>query len=53
MTTTTRNKSITTTIRLDPDELERLREIAEREDRSVASIIRLALRSYLRFKEET
>ena len=42
----------TTTIRLPAEELRHLRTMAKREDRSVSSIVRLALRQYMLFKEE-
>ena len=45
-------KDIVTTIRLTGDDAERLRRVAEREDRSMSSVIRLALRQYLRYREE-
>ena len=47
-----RTKDIVTTIRLTGDDAERLRRVAEREDRSMSSVIRLALRQYLRYREE-
>ena len=37
-----------TTIRIEGDEAERLRVLAKEEDRSVSSVIRLAVRDYLR-----
>lgn len=36
------------TIRIEGDEAERLRVLAREEDRSVSSVIRLAVRDYLR-----
>lgn len=36
------------TIRIEGDEAERLRVLAKEEDRSVSSVIRLAVRDYLR-----
>lgn len=52
MTDSTKPTTKTTTIRLPIEDIEHLREMAAREDRSVSSIVRLALRQYMRFKEE-
>ena len=46
------SKQVVTTIRITEEEAERLRKVAAREDRSMASVIRLAVRNYLRFVEE-
>ena len=45
-------RTVTTTIRITEDEAERLRKVAARDDRSMASVIRIAVRNYLRFAEE-
>lgn len=36
-----------TTVQLDPDQLEALQRVAEREERTVSAVIRLAIREYL------
>lgn len=36
-----------TTVQLDPDMLEGLQQVAEREERTVSAVIRLAIRDYL------
>ena len=46
------SKTVTTTIRITEEEADQLRKVAEREDRSMASVIRLAVRAYLRYAEE-
>jgi len=48
--TDTQTKEDVTTIRLSGDDAERLRKVAEREDRSMSSVIRLAIRQYLRYR---
>ena len=52
MTTNSETKAVVTTIRLTGDDAERLRKVAEREDRSMSSVVRLALRQYLRYHED-
>lgn len=39
------------TILLMPEDIEKLRAIAEKEDRSVSSLVRLILKEYLRTKD--
>jgi predicted transcriptional regulator len=39
-----------TTIRIPTEDANRLREVAQNDDRSVSSVVRLALRDYLRQK---
>jgi predicted transcriptional regulator len=41
----TENKGVVTTVRLTGNDAERLRKLAEREDRSMSSVIRLAIRA--------
>lgn len=41
-----------TTIRIEGTDAERLRALAKEEDRSVSSVIRLAVRDYLARKDE-
>ncbi len=45
-------KTVTTTIRLTGDDAERLRRVAARDDRSLSSVIRLAVRQYLRYRDD-
>ncbi|MEW6647418.1 MAG: ribbon-helix-helix domain-containing protein [Pseudomonadota bacterium] len=40
-------KKVVTTVQLDPDILEGLQRVAEREERTVSAVIRLAVREYL------
>jgi predicted transcriptional regulator len=40
-----------TTIRIEGGDAERLRALAKEEDRSVSSVIRLAVRQYLRYRD--
>lgn len=42
-----RPKKVVTTVQLDPDILEGLQRVAEREERTVSAVIRLAVREYL------
>jgi predicted transcriptional regulator len=49
--TKTSEAKVVTTIRIDGDEAQRLREFAKEEDRSVSSVIRLAVRQYLRYRD--
>lgn len=40
-------KKVVTTVQFDPDVLEGLQRVAEREERTVSAVIRLAVREYL------
>ena len=46
------SKTVTTTVRITEEEADQLRRVAVKEDRSMASVIRLAVRAYLRYAEE-
>ncbi len=48
MTRKTEAVKVHTTIRIEGDEAERLKALAKEEDRSVSSVIRLAVRDYIK-----